>query len=264
MFGAGTSRSSFCRLLSWHQIDPFRLAQIPPQLQSLLFQHLEASFLLAVTDEREEAADFAMVLSACHARGFGCPRDAARSHGYRLQAARMGHDLAPVTVLTDGLLDGFDSSVTPEEKMAWLKAATCAAFFPRGQGRVRAEAKEAFQSGLDSIPAELAEPSLWYAIIKLFMESRIVHHLAFDGAADDPLFSLAINGDKEGLAASLKADPRLLQRRKEGFTLLHVAADYSQEGIIAGSFSSTHFEGNALLINSNTHVRISPEFYSVS
>jgi len=177
-----------------------------------------------------------MVLAACCLCGFGCTRDSARSRGYRLQAARLSSDLAPVTAIADGLLDGFDPSVTPGEKMAWLRAAVCTIFFPGGQGPARAKEKAAFRSGLDSLPAELAEPSLWHAFIKAVMERRVVHHLSFDGAADDPLLSHVIAGDREGLSAALTADPQLLQRRKEGFTLLHAAADYYQEDIILGLY----------------------------
>ncbi|KAF7505090.1 hypothetical protein GJ744_001309 [Endocarpon pusillum] len=57
----------------------------------------------------------------------------------------------------------------------------------------------------------------------------------FDGAAGDPLFGLVVKGDMEGLTATLSVHRALLQRRKDGYTLLHVAVDYCHEQIIRGT-----------------------------
>jgi ankyrin repeat protein len=99
--------------------------------------------------------------------------------------------------------------------------------------------KSAFRNALDHIPNELIQLGLLYSFVKSHMDERAVLNLGFDGAADDPLFSLVTNNDLDGLVRALKSDMQLLSRKKDGFTLLHVAADYCQKDMIRGKSCST-------------------------
>ncbi|KAG7402621.1 Ankyrin-1 [Fusarium oxysporum f. sp. raphani] len=187
------------------KFDPFRLGQIPEAVQSLLLEDFEHRYSSAA-DGSPEVADLALVLSNCHSRGFGCPPSAAKAREYETLAAQAGSDAAQIQATFHGLVDGFDCSVTSEQKRVWLKTAICIIFFGHNPDNAR---RNAFLDALERVPVELLDHAILYSFSKSFMDERIIYNLEFDGAAEDELFSM-----------------------KGGFTILHVAADYCREEII--------------------------------
>ncbi|KAF4339484.1 serine threonine kinase [Fusarium beomiforme] len=210
------------------KFDPFRLDQIPAQVQRLLFEDFESRYSSAAKGSPEEA-DLALVLSNCHHRGFGCPPSAEKARDYETVAAQAGSDAAQIRALFHGLLDGFDPSVTDEQRITWLKTAVCIFFLGNKPDSVRLGS---FRDALERVPADLLQHALLFSFTKFYMVERIVYNLEFDGAAQDDLYSLVVNDERDKLAAALKSDRKLLHKKKGGFTLLHVAADYCREEII--------------------------------
>ncbi|KAF6519766.1 hypothetical protein HZS61_016183 [Fusarium oxysporum f. sp. conglutinans] len=208
--------------------DPFRLGQIPEAVQSLLLEDFEHRYSSAA-DGSPEVADLALVLSNCHSRGFGCPPSAAKAREYETLAAQAGSDAAQIQATFHGLVDGFDCSVTSEQKRVWLKTAICIIFFGHNPDNAR---RNAFLDALERVPVELLDHAILYSFSKSFMDERIIYNLEFDGAAEDELFSMVVNDERDKLVAALKSDMKLLGQKKGGFTILHVAADYCREEII--------------------------------
>ncbi|TVY64556.1 Ankyrin-3 [Fusarium oxysporum f. sp. cubense] len=215
-------------VLDFHSFDPFRLGQIPEAVQSLLLEDFEHRYSSAA-DGSPEVADLALVLSNCHSRGFGCPPSAAKAREYETLAAQAGSDAAQIQATFHGLVDGFDCSVTSEQKRVWLKTAICIIFFGHNPDNAR---RNAFLDALERIPVELLDHAILYSFAKSFMDERIIYNLEFDGAAEDELFSMVVNDERDKLVAALKSDRKLLGQKKGGFTILHVAADYCREEII--------------------------------
>ncbi|KAG7422959.1 Ankyrin-1 [Fusarium oxysporum f. sp. raphani] len=210
------------------KFDPFRLGQIPEAVQSLLLEDFEHRYSSAA-DGSPEVADLALVLSNCHSRGFGCPPSAAKAREYETLAAQAGSDAAQIQATFHGLVDGFDCSVTSEQKRVWLKTAICIIFFGHNPDNAR---RNAFLDALERVPVELLDHAILYSFSKSFMDERIIYNLEFDGAAEDELFSMVVNDERDKLVAALKSDRKLLGQKKGGFTILHVAADYCREEII--------------------------------
>ncbi|KAJ4273304.1 hypothetical protein NW764_012554 [Fusarium oxysporum] len=210
------------------KFDPFRLGQIPEAVQSLLLEDFEHRYSSAA-DGSPEVADLALVLSNCHSRGFGCPPSAAKALEYETLAAQAGSDAAQIQATFHGLVDGFDCSVTSEQKRVWLKTAICIIFFGHNPNNAR---RNAFLDGLERVSVELLDHAILYSFAKSFMDERIIYNLEFDGAAEDELFSMVVNDERDKLVAALKSDRKLLAQKKGGFTILHVAADYCREEII--------------------------------
>ncbi|KAH7215149.1 hypothetical protein DER44DRAFT_740691 [Fusarium oxysporum] len=210
------------------KFDPFRLGQIPEAVQSLLLKDFEHRYSSAA-DGSPEVADLALVLSNCHSRGFGCPPSAAKAREYETLAAQAGSDAAQIQATFHGLVDGFDCSVTSEQKRVWLKTAICIIFFGHNPDNAR---RNAFLDGLERVSVELLDHAILYSFAKSFMDERIIYNLEFDGAAEDELFSMVVNDERDKLVAALKSDRKLLGQKKGGFTILHVAADYCREEII--------------------------------
>ncbi|KAH7473181.1 hypothetical protein FOMA001_g12632 [Fusarium oxysporum f. sp. matthiolae] len=215
-------------VLDFHSFDPFRLGQIPEAVQSLLLEDFEHRYSSAA-DGSPEVADLALVLSNCHSRGFGCPPSAAKAREYETLAAQAGSDAAQIQATFHGLVDGFDCSVTSEQKRVWLKTAICIIFFGHNPNNAR---RNAFLDGLERVSVELLDHAILYSFAKSFMDERIIYNLEFDGAAEDELFSMIVNDERDKLVAALKSDRKLLVQKKGGFTILHVAADYCREEII--------------------------------
>ncbi|RKK99012.1 hypothetical protein BFJ71_g6384 [Fusarium oxysporum] len=210
------------------KFDPFRLGQIPEAVQSLLLEDFEHRYSSAA-DGSPEVSDLALVLSNCHSRGFGCPPSAAKAREYETLAAQAGSDAAQIQATFHGLVDGFDCSVTSEQKRVWLKTAICIIFFGHNPNNAR---RNAFLDGLERVSVELLDHAILYSFAKSFMDERIIYNLEFDGAAEDELFSMVVNDERDKLVAALKSDRKLLVQKKGGFTILHVAADYCREEII--------------------------------
>ncbi|KAH7211127.1 hypothetical protein BKA60DRAFT_462860 [Fusarium oxysporum] len=162
-------------------------------------------------------------------RGFGCPPSAAKAREYETLAAQAGSDAAQIQATFHGLVDGFDCSVTSEQKRVWLKTAICIIFFGHNPDNAR---RNAFLDALERVPVELLDHAILYSFAKSFMDERIIHNLEFDGAAEDELFSMVVNDERDKLVAALKSDRKLLGQKKGGFTILHIAADYCREEII--------------------------------
>ncbi|WJG36103.1 uncharacterized protein FOBCDRAFT_189048 [Fusarium oxysporum Fo47] len=162
-------------------------------------------------------------------RGFGCPPSAAKALEYETLAAQAGSDAAQIQATFHGLVDGFDCSVTSEQKRVWLKTAICIIFFGHNPNNAR---RNAFLDGLERVSVELLDHAILYSFAKSFMDERIIYNLEFDGAAEDELFSMVVNDERDKLVAALKSDRKLLAQKKGGFTILHVAADYCREEII--------------------------------
>ncbi|KAL9563051.1 hypothetical protein ACKAV7_012793 [Fusarium commune] len=216
------------RMAHMHSFDPFRLGQIPEAVQSLLLEDFEHRYSSAA-DGSPEVADLALVLSNCHSRGFGCPPSAAKARDYETLAAQAGSDAAQIQAIFHGLVDGFDCSVTSEQKRVWLKTAICIIFFGHNPDNAR---RNAFLDGLQRVSVELLDHAILYSFVKSFMDERIIYNLEFDGAAEDELFSMVVNDERDKLVAALKSNRKLLGQKKGGFTLLHVAADYCREEMI--------------------------------
>ncbi|EGU76775.1 hypothetical protein FOXB_12672 [Fusarium oxysporum f. sp. conglutinans Fo5176] len=161
--------------------------------------------------------------------GFGCPPSAAKAREYETLAAQAGSDAAQIQATFHGLVDGFDCSVTSEQKRVWLKTAICIIFFGHNPDNAR---RNAFLDALERVPVELLDHAILYSFSKSFMDERIIYNLEFDGAAEDELFSMVVNDERDKLVAALKSDMKLLGQKKGGFTILHVAADYCREEII--------------------------------
>ncbi|KAF9769894.1 hypothetical protein IL306_012611 [Fusarium sp. DS 682] len=210
------------------KFDPFRLDHIPAEVQSLLLKDFETRYSSAA-DGSPEAADLALVLSNCHNRGFGCPPSSEKARQYETLAAQAGSDAAQIQAIFHGLVAGFDFSVTNRQKLTWLKTAICIIFFGHNPDSARLGA---FRDALENIPGELLHHALPYSFIKSYMDERIIYNLTFDGAAEDELFSLVVNDERDKLVSTLKSDRKLLDQKKGGFTLLHIAADYCREEII--------------------------------
>ncbi|EXM21830.1 serine/threonine protein kinase [Fusarium oxysporum f. sp. vasinfectum 25433] len=210
------------------KFDPFRLGQIPEAVQSLLLEDFEHRYSSAA-DGSPEVSDLALVLSNCHSRGFGCPPSAAKAREYETLAAQAGSDAAQIQATFHGLVDGFDCSVTSEQKRVWLTTAICIIFFGHNPDNAR---RNAFLDALERVPVELFDHAILYSFAKSFMDERIIYNLEFDGAAEDELFSMVVNDERDKLVAALKSDRKLLGQKKGGFTILHVAADYCREEII--------------------------------
>ncbi|KAK2125650.1 kinase-like domain-containing protein [Fusarium oxysporum II5] len=161
--------------------------------------------------------------------GFGCPPSAAKAREYETLAAQAASDAAQIQATFHGLVDGFDCSVTSEQKRVWLKTAICIIFFGHNPDNAR---RNAFLDGLERVSVELLDHAILYSFAKSFMDERIIYNLEFDGAAEDELFSMVVNDERDKLVAALKSDRKLLGQKKGGFTILHVAADYCREEII--------------------------------
>jgi ankyrin repeat protein len=179
-----------------------------------------------------------MVVASCHRIGFGVQKDAAKAQELELEAAGLGSLVGQMTALFYSLLDGFNIPIPAEEKVAWLKRAVCAICFQGTQEPAAAAVQDRFRAAIDAVPDKFLEVSLLHSFIEAYMTEWEVLDGEFDGAADDSLFGLVVSGDLEGLRARLSSDRTLLERRKDGFTLLHVATDYCYEQIIRGKASN--------------------------
>lgn len=108
---------------------------------------------------------------------------------------------------------------------------------PKSDGKQEVEEQNRlvqFQALLDAISETSLTMSLFHSFIKVLMTEWEILNGDFDSAAHDPLFCWAVDGNLSSLSAAIDADPELLQCRKAGFTLLHVAADYCHEHIVRG------------------------------
>jgi len=215
----------------------YTLTHLPLQLQQYLLQEWKAKWSVA-DQANQESLDLLMVLALCYRTGFGGEKDLAKAKELEQQAARCGSDFAQLKCLTTGLLDGFDQSITAEEQIAWLKVSLCATFIrqmPNSDGKQKLEEQNRlvrFQASLDAVSETFLKMGLFHSFIKALMTDWEVLNGDFDSAAQDPLFGWAVDGNLSSLSAAINADPELLQCRKAGFTLLHVAADYSHEHIV--------------------------------
>jgi hypothetical protein len=234
----------------------YALTDLSLHLQQCLLQEWEAKCKEADHTDQEDL-DLLLVLALCSRTGFGGEKDLAKAKELELRAARCGSDVAAMKCLTMGLLDGFDPSITAEEQIAWLKtsiSAYCIRKAPFSDTELTQKDQNRlgqFQDSLDAVLEPFLKICLFHSFIKAFMTEWEVLNGDFDGAAQDPPFCWATNGDFSKLSAALDADPRLLQHRKAGFTLLHVAADYVQEHVIE---SKTHFSSNASISAASTKI----------
>ncbi|ERF73115.1 hypothetical protein EPUS_09189 [Endocarpon pusillum Z07020] len=140
-----------------------------------------------------------------------------------------------MTALVYSLLDGTSLPIPAKAKVAWLKSALYAICFQGHKGPSATAVQDRFRAAIDAVPDEFVEVSLLHSFIGTCMTEWEVLNGNFDGAAGDPLFGLVVKGDVEGLTATLSVHRALLQRRKDGYTLLHVAVDYCHEQIIRGT-----------------------------
>jgi hypothetical protein len=221
----------------------YALTKLPVHLQHCLLQEWEAKCQDADHADLENL-DLLLVLALCSRTGFGGEKNLARAKELELRVARCGSDVAAQKCLINGLLNGFDPSITAEEQIAWLKtsiSAYCIRKAPNSDRELTPEDQnrlDKFQDSLDVVLEPFLKICLFHSFIKAFMTDWEVLNGSFDGAAQDPPFCWAVNGDLSKLSAALDADPRLLQHRKAGFTLLHVAVDYVQEHVVR---SKMHF-----------------------
>lgn len=178
-----------------------------------------------------------MTIASCHRIGFGVPKDTVKARELELEAARLGSIFGQMAALINSLLDGIDLPIPTEEKVMWLKRTVSAICF---QGKHESDTnavRDRFRAAIDAVPDESLEVSLLHSFIGARMTEWEVLNEEFDGAADDPLFGFVVTGDLQGLTARLCSDKTLLDSRKDGFTLLHVATDYCHEHIIRGKVS---------------------------
>jgi hypothetical protein len=238
-------------------------------LQQCLLQEWEAKCSVADQADQENL-DLLLVLAFCSRTAFGGEKDLARAKKLELQAARRGSDVAAVKCLTNGLLDGFDPSITAEEQIAWLKtslSAICIRKAPNSDRELKPEDHNRlvqFQDSLDAVLEPFSRIALFHSFIKAFMTDWEVLNGSFDGAAQDSTFCWAVNGDISKLSAALDADPRLLQHRKAGFTLLHVAVDYIQEHVVRSKMHSSSYALISAASTKTNYLKLGlTEFYSV-
>ncbi|KAF7504470.1 hypothetical protein GJ744_002207 [Endocarpon pusillum] len=226
---AGMSEATKNELVS--KYDAYSLSRIPIPLQRLLFQTWEES-KNSTSKSAPQYPDLAMIVASCHRIGFGVQRDVAIARELELEAARFGSLLGQMTALVHSLLDGTSLPIPAKEKVAWLKSALYAMCFQGHKGPSATAVQDRFRAAIDAVPDEFVEVSLLHSFIGTCMTEWEVLNGEFDGAAGDPLFGLVVKGDVEGLTATLSVHRALLQRRKDGYTLLHVAVDYCHEQII--------------------------------
>ncbi|KAF2201712.1 ankyrin [Delitschia confertaspora ATCC 74209] len=149
-----------------------------------------------------------------------------------LEAAKGGSDFGRVKALTYYLLDGISLGISEKEKTEWLRESLFMVMFPN-EFRMNTTAEQnRFKTALEGLPEELAGHCLLYSFVKSCMTDWEVLNLDFNGAADDELFGLVVKEDLPGLRRALTDDPSLIRRRTDGYTLLHVAADYCHKDII--------------------------------
>lgn len=210
---------------------------MPLQLQQCLLQGWKDKWNVADQANRENL-DLLLVLACCYRTGFGGEKDLAKAKELELQAARCGSSVGQAKCLTTGLLDGFDQSVTAEQQIAWLKAALGEIFIREASNsdeKQKLEEKDRrirFHTSLDVVPETSFKMGLFHSFIKAHATEWEIPNGDFDCASQDPLFCWVVDGDLSSLSVAIDADPRLLQCRKAGFTLLHVAVDYCKEHII--------------------------------
>lgn len=183
-----------------------------------------------------EYAELLMVLAGSYRIGFGDPADIAKATALDFEAARLGSNLGRIKVLTYSLLEGLEVPITRDEKATWLEEAVSEMFFAGEPDPDKVLRRTRFNDGLRSIQGDKLEDCLLFTFIKACLTQWEVLNGEFDGAAEDPLFSLVVNGDLAGLKSALTADPTSLDTKKDGFTLLHVATDHCQESIIRGQY----------------------------
>ncbi|EON69346.1 serine/threonine protein kinase [Coniosporium apollinis CBS 100218] len=217
--------------------DAYSLMHLPLQLQQYLRQQWQRDCDL-IDPSNAENLDLLLVLASCFRTGFGGEKNLAKAKALELEAANYGSDVGQIKSLTYGLLNGFDSSITAEQKVTWLKAALgTIGFLKRPIADEEQKLKEhermiQFRAALDAVSDDFIEICLLHSFIKSHMTEWEILRGEFDGAAQDPVFCWAVDGNMLGLTTALDLEPTLLLRRKDGFTLLHVAVDYCQEHIV--------------------------------
>ena len=213
------------------QYTVYSLSHLPVTLQQHLLQEWVKKKETA-DQSSTEYLDLLMVLASSYRTGFAGTKDLSKARELALEAARRGSDAGQITSLSYSLLDGLGLRISTGEKVAWLKAALSKICFSGKQGADPVQ--DRFRAALDTVPDELLETSLLYSFIKSHMTIWEILNGDFDNAAEDPLFALAVNGELSSIIATLDSDLELLLRRKDGFTLLHVATDYCQTQMMRG------------------------------
>jgi len=215
--------------------------EIPQQLQKYLFEDWNKRWDQC-EKSNSEYVDLILIIILCYRTGFGGEKDLSKAKKLEIEAAKLGSDIGQITSLTYGLLDGFEHSITAHEKVTWLKNSLSTIFFPKRpaidemQEMEEQTRKIRFCAALNAISDESSEISFLHSFISSWMTWWEILNGAFDSAEQDPLFSCAIEGGVSGLIAAIDSDLEWRSRRKDGFTLLHVAADYCQEHIIRSGY----------------------------
>jgi hypothetical protein len=216
---------------------------MPPTLQHHLFRRWNEQ-LMSPAIEVGERTELLTTLASAYSLGFGCDKDVSMGRSLDLEAARNGLVTAQFKCITYGLIDGFDASVSEDEKLAWLQNMILQIFFQQTKRVIDVPARGRFEAGLKKIAEPATIPSLLLPVTRSYMAEWEVLQLAFDNAAEDELFANVIAGDVQGLRRLVDEDSTVLQRRKDGFTLLHVAVDYCQVNIIRGEHNHAIPQGN--------------------
>ena len=217
--------------LDW-QYNAYSLADIPTSIQKYLLREWE-SMKVSFEPANAEYHDILMVLASCYRAGFGGEKNKDKAFELELEAAQCGSEVGKIHSLMFSILDGFNLPIAHDQKLSWLMDAICFVFFPGPS--TPEHMQDRFRTALEeAVPYALKEINLIHSFTQCNMRDWEILHGDFDGAAEDPLFSLAIQGDEANLISALDSDTSLVLCKKDGYTLLHVAADYGQEHIIRG------------------------------
>lgn len=219
------------------QYDAYGLMHLPLQLQKYLFQDWTNKWNQA-EKSKPEFVDLLLIMASCYRTGFGGEMNPGKAKELKIEAARHGSDVGQITGLTYGLLDGFDPTTTAQQKISWLRDAATTIFFRKKPAINEAQATKEqgrmaqFRAAINAISDEWSEVSLVHSFINSYMTWWEIPNGDFDSAAQDPLFCFAVDGDISNLTAAIDSNLDWVSRRKDGFTLLHVAVDYCREQVV--------------------------------
>lgn len=210
---------------------------LPLQLQKYLLQDWTNKWNQA-DKSKPEFVDLLLIMASCYRTGFGGEKNLGKAKELEIEAAKHGSDVGEITSLTYGLLDGFDPTITAQQKISWLRDSVTTILFRKKSAINEAQAEKEqdrmaqFRAAIDAISDEWCELSFLHSFINSYMTWWEILNGDFDGAVQDPLFCFAIDGDISNLIAAMDSNPDWRSRRKYGFTLLHVAVDYCQEQVV--------------------------------